>query len=464
MHIRSGLLLLYAKGMIVSQQLSQLSDALLTAACAAGADAADALAVDRTDLTVDVRDGALEQAERSESLDIGLRVLVGQRQACVSASDITPQTIEAMAERAVAMARETPEDPYIGLAPPEDLAQDCDPARLELADPSPPPSPKALEDMAARAEAQALSFNGISQVSNASAGYGKSTFHLATTTGFSAGYTRTSTGLSVVAITGDGTTMQRDYYGDQRCFADDLESPEDIGRIAAERTLARTGAQKPPTGTYPVVFDERIASSLIGHLLSAINGVAIARGASFLRDALGDPVLPKGMYLHENPTLPRRGGSKPFDGEGLPTSARDIVADGILQGWILDLATARKLGLNSTAHAARGTSAPPSPQAGNVVLTQGDKSHAELLKDMGTGLLITSMIGSTINPNTGDYSRGAIGHWVENGDIAYPVHECTVAGNLRDMLARLVPANDARLHLSRAVPSLLVEGLTIAGT
>jgi PmbA protein len=227
--------------------------------------------------------------------------------------------------------------------------------------------------------------------------------------------------------------------------------------------VARAGARKPKTGAYPVIYDERISSGLIGHILAATNGSAIVRGASWARDLLGEAVLPKGLSLIEDPHRPRTSGSKPFDAEGLPTARRAIVEDGVLTGWTLDLATARKLGMTSTASASRGTSSPPSPGVGNVALTQGDTDLAGLMAEMGTGLLITSMIGSSINPTTGDYSRGASGFWVENGEIAYPVNECTVAGNLRDMLKTIRPANDARTHLSRVVPSLLVEGLTLAG-
>ena len=443
--------------------LAQLTDALLHAARKAGAEAADALAVDGTSVSVDVLRGKLEHAERSEGVEVGLRVLIGRRQACVSASDVSPATLERMAERAVAMAREAPEDPHVGLADADALAAGWDVDRLDLVDDSAVPSPAELQDMAARAEAAALAVAGISQVSSAGAGYGDRRVHLAATNGFSGGYRRTGSSLSCVAITGEGTAMERDHYGDSRIHREDMDSPETVGRIAAERTVARRGATKPPTGAYPVVYDERVAGQLIGHLLSAVNGGAVARGATFLRNAMGEAVLPTGLSLTEDPTMPRISGSRPFDGEGLPVAAREIVADGVLRGWVLDLATARKLGLESTANASRGTSAPPSPSVTNVRLTQGTASRDDLLAEMGTGLLVTSMIGSSINATTGDYSRGASGFWVENGRIVRPVNECTVAGNLRDMLLSLRPANDARLHVGRQVPSLLVEGLTIAG-
>lgn len=448
----------------MTQALSDLTDKILSAARKAGADAADAMAVDGTSLSIDVRGGVLEHAERSEGIDIGLRVFLGQRSATVSASDVRDATLEEMAIRAVAMAQESPEDPYVGLAEPAQLGAIADTDALELFDATPEPSPAALQEDAARAEAAALTNSEISQVQSASAGYSSRRVHLAATNGFQGGYSRTDRGLSCVAISGTGTSMERDYDGDGRIFQSDLRTPEAIGAQAAERAVARSGARKPPTGSYPVLFDERIAASLIGHLLVAANGASIARGASWLRDAKGTQVLPAGLSLHEDPHRPRATGSRPFDAEGLPTRPRDIVADGVLTGWTLDLATARKLGLESTGNAARGTSSAPSPSTWNVALTQGDQTRDALVRDMGTGLLVTSLIGATINPNTGDYSRGAAGLWVENGQITHAVNECTIAGNLLEMLRNMIPANDARPHLSRVVPSLLVPGMTLAGS
>jgi len=443
--------------------LSDLTEALLAAATKAGADAADALAVDGRAVSIDVRGGALEQAERSEGVEIGLRVLIGGRQACVSASDISARTIADMAERAVAMAREAPSDPYAGLADPDQLARVWDLEALEIADPSEEPSASALETDAREAEAAALAVQGVSQVQSASASWSWRKLHLAGTNGFSGGYSRTSRSISAVAISGEGATMERDWASESRIFQADLPSAASIGRLAGERAVERAAPQRPKTGAFPVLLDERISSSLIGHLLSAINGTAIARGASWLRDGLHTEVLPSGMSLVENPLRPRISGSRPFDAEGLPAVERRIVDAGVLTGWTLDLATARKLKLHSTGNASRGTTAPPSPAAGNVTLTQGTQSKEALLREMGTGLFVTAFIGATINPTTGDYSRGAAGFWVENGEIAYPVNECTVAGNLRDILRRITPANDARAHLSHVIPSLLIEGLMIAG-
>ncbi|MFW2543022.1 TldD/PmbA family protein [Primorskyibacter sp. 2E107] len=440
-----------------------LTQSLLSAAKAAGADSADAIALAGTAVSIDVRAGLLEQAERAEGSDIGLRVFVGKRSAIVSASDTSDHTIETMAARAVAMAREAPEDPCAGLADPDQLAADWDLAALELSDETAEPAPATLEDDARRAEAAALGHEGITQVQSASAAYSARDVWLAASNGFEGGYRRTSRSTSCVAIAGTGLGMERDYDGDSRTFQADLRSPEEIGHSAAERTLARLNPGKPKTGAYPVLFDERIAASLIGHLMAAANGAAVARGASWLMNAMGEQILPEGLSLIEDPHRPRASGSRPFDAEGLPTRKRAIIEHGVLKNWTLDLANARKLGLDPTGNAARSAGSGPSPTPWNLALTQGSHSRDDLIRAMGTGLIVTSMIGATINGNTGDYSRGAAGLWVENGEITGPVSGVTVAGNLRDMLPSIVPANDARLHLSRVVPSLLVEGLTLAG-
>lgn len=444
------------------RDLSSLTEALLAAARRAGAEAADAMAVEGRSVSIDIRAGRLEQAERAEGIEVGLRVLIGGQQACVSASDISSATLERLAERAVAMAREAPSDPFVGLAAPEHLARDWDIAALDLCDPTDEPAAAALEADARAAEAAAMAQKGIVQV-EASAGYSVRQSHLAASNGFQGGYARTSHSVSAVAFTGTGTGMERDYAGEARIYQADMPDAGSIGALAAERALARAGAVKPKTGHFPVLFDERIAASLVGHVLGAVNGAAIARGASWLRDALGQQILPAGLSIIEDPLRGRVSGSRPFDAEGLPTARRAIVQDGILTGWTLDLATGRQLGMASTANAARSTSSPPSPATSNIDLTQGSHSRADLIAQMGTGLLVTSMIGSTINPTTGDYSRGASGFWVEGGEIRHPVNECTIAGNLRDMLLRIIPANDARKHLSIRVPSILIDGMTLAG-
>ena len=446
-----------------SVDLQSLAESLVDAARRAGADQADALSASGQSISIDMRGGALEHADRAEGVEIGLRVLIGGRQASVSASSHSPATIAEMAERAVAMAREAPVDDNLGLADPDQLARHRDAAGLQIADDRPDPTPDHLQDLALRAEAAARDMPGISQVESANASFSRRFLWLAASNGFSGGYGRTTHAISTVAITGEGLGMERDYAGESRVWAEDLPAPEDIGRLAAERTLARAGSRKPPTGAFPILYDRRVASSLIGHLLSAVNGSAVARGASWLRKDLGQPVLPEGFDLTEDPLRPRYPSSRPFDAEGLPTRARKIVEGGVLQGWTLDLATARKLGMDSTASAARGLSSAPSPTNSNVILTPGTATPEDLIAQMGTGLIVTSMLGASINGTTGDYSRGAAGFWVEGGRIAYPVNECTIAGNLRDMLMTIQMANDALPWRGIEAGSILVRGMTVAG-
>ena len=445
-------------------RLEALTQQLLAAARKAGADQADAVALEAAAVSVDVRAGHLEHAERAEGVEIGLRVLIGGRQACVSASDRSQRTIEEMAARAVAMAREAPVDDTLGLAEPGQLARDTDSARLDLCDHGPEPSPEALQELALRAEAAALAVEGVSQIEAASAGHSQRRMWLAASNGFSAGYGRSGHSLSTVAITGEGLGMERDWAGESRVHAADMPAPEEIGRLAAERTVARRGARKPPTGAFPILYDERVAAGLIGHLVGAVNGASVARGASWLRDALGEQVLPRGFELREDPHRPRYGSSRLFDGEGLATAPRLIVADGVLQGWTLDLATGRKLGMDSTASAMRGAGQPPSPGVTNLELTAGDKTREELIREMGRGLVVTSMLGASINGTTGDYSRGAGGFWVENGEIAWPVDGITIAGNLKQMFASIEAVGsdvDPRSHVSTG--SILVGRMTVAG-
>ena len=441
----------------------EILEYLLSEARSAGCDSADALLVNNRSVTVEVRNRALEHVERSESAEVGLRVLVGRRQSCVSASDTRREVLSRLARQAAAMAREAPEDPCAGLANANQIAGDFDAASLEIQDQAPALPVDALIDRAMAAEEAALAVEGVRMVESASAGFGSASIELAASNGFRGGYERSSSECDCAAIAGEDLEMEVDYYGEVRVFDDDLSSPDEIGRKAGERAVERFRPSRPGTGAFPAVYDERVASSLIRHLLSAINGISVSRGASWLRDSLGEEVLPASISVVEQPLRHRSTSSRPFDAEGLPQRDKAFVADGVLQSWVLDLSTARKLGLESTGNAFRGTSSPPSPGVTNIEMTQGDKTRDELAAEMGTGLIITSMIGSTINPTTGDYSRGAGGLWVENGRISGPVSGFTVAGNLKQMLKSIVPGNDARPFASYRVPSLLVEGLVIAG-
>ncbi|MEM6742816.1 MAG: TldD/PmbA family protein [Pseudomonadota bacterium] len=436
---------------------------MLDAAKAAGAEAADALAIYSESLSADVRAGGLEQAERAEGVDVGIRVFVGRRQATVSASDASSATLRALAERAVAMARVAPDDPWCGLADPSHLTDRRDADGLDLADPAGPPEPAALETMAKEAEAAALAVDGVSQAEGAGASWSRRRIDLAASNGFAGGYARTASGLYVSAIAGEGLGMERDFRGESRRYADELPDAREIGRDAGERAVARLNPKRPPTGAFPVLYHERVASGLIGHLIGAANGAAVARGSSWLKARMGEQMLPKSLSVTERPLRVRGPASRPFDAEGLATRETAFVQDGVLRSWVLDLASARQLGLESTANAARGPGGAPSPSTTNLQLTQGEASFEDLMARMGTGLLVTSLIGASINGNTGDYSRGASGFWVEGGEIVHPVNEITIAGNLNGMLASIMPANDADPNRGAVVPSLLVEGLTVAG-
>jgi PmbA protein len=447
----------------LTRSSEDLAGALIDAARQAGADAADALVTHGEELGIGTRGGTLEEVERSEGTDLGLRVFVGQRQACVSSSDTRPAAIAEMAVRAVAMAREAPEDPWCGLSALGERGTPVDHATLGLDDGAGSPEPAALEGLARSLEAAAMAVDGVAQVDRASAGWQRGSVTLATSDGFLGGYSRTTHSLVASAIAGQGTGMESDYDYATRRDAASLPSPEEIGRRAGERAIARLGARKAPAGPVPVVFDRRVASSLIGHLLSAINGMAVARGASWLKDAMDTAVLPDWADLVEEPLRAGGGATRPFDGEGIAASpSKPIVTSGVLRRWLLDCATARQLGLATTGNARRGTGSPPSPGAGNIRLAGGQGDLEGLLSAMGTGLLVTSLIGSSVNPTTGAYSRGASGFWVENGALAYPVSEVTIAGSLPEMMRGLTAADDGDPHMNAVVPSLLVDGLVVA--
>lgn len=439
----------------------EIAARLVEAARRAGADAADALAVEGRTLSVSVRSGALEEAESAEGLDYGLRAIVGRRQACVSASDPSDAALEEVAARAVAMARAAPDDPFCGL-PESGLA---DPSRLpdlDIEDGAPAPAPAALKEMAAEAEAAALAVRGVSQAESASAGWSRSEIAYSGSHGFAGAYARTGASLSVSAVAGEGLGMETDHDFASRTHAADLPSPAQIGASAGERAAARLGPRRAKTGAWPVMFDRRVAGSLVGHILGAINGEAVARGASWLKDRMGEPVLPPGFTLRDDPHRRRSSGARPFDGEGMALHERALVEGGVLRGWTLDWATARRLGLPAPGGARRGVGGPPGPGTSTLALSEGEETPGALIRAMGQGLIVTSLIGSSISATTGAYSRGASGFWVENGEIAFPVNELTIAGSLPDFLTRMRAANDADRTKSMIVPSLLVEGLTIA--
>ena len=447
----------------MNNNLEVIASALLDMSKKAGAEAAEVIGLEKKSLNVDVLNGMLEGVERSEAIDIGLRVIVEGRQACLSSSDVREESLEKMVTRSLSMAREAPVDKDIVLATNDQLVSAQDLEALDLIDTEVMVEADRLEKWAIEAEVEARKVKGITQVQGSSASVGIIKSQLAFSNGFSQGYSRSGVNISCVSISGQGNKMERDYASESRVHISDLPSPSSIGQLSGERAAARFGARKPPTGNYPVLYDERVSSSLVGHLIGAINGASIVRGSSWLAKNLGEEIFPKNISIKECPLKVRCSGSRPFDAEGLKTNTKNIINNGILETWLLDLSSSQNLGLESTSNAVRSVSSPPSPGISNISLIGGLKSRDYLIKEMGTGLLVTSMIGLTLNPITGDYSRGASGYWVENGEVKYPVNECTLAGNLKEMLKTIIPANDSKRHLSFSVPSLLVQGLKIAG-
>ena len=440
--------------------LTDRAERLVKAARAAGADAADAVAVRSLSLSIEVRDGAVGESESAEGDDMGLRVLVGRRQAVVSTNDLSGDGSAALAERAVAMARAAPEDKYAGLADEALLAHKF--PDLDLIDPD-LPTVKQLEAMAAAAEQAGLAVKGVSKSGGASASAGIGGMVLVTSHGFRGAYLGSRHGVSMTAIAGDGTGMERDYDYSSVLHASDLESPEKIGRTAGERAVERVNPRKVSTRKVPVVFDPRVASSLVSHLASAANGASVARKTSFLREKMGEQLFARGIRIIDDPLRKRGLRSRPFDGEGVGGRMLALVDDGCLRSWLLDSTTARELGLVTTGHASRGVSSVPSPGASNLHLEAGSVSPQALIADIADGFYVTDLIGSGVNMVTGDYSRGASGFWIENGKRTFAVSEVTIAGHLSDIFRSLTPANDLEFKYGINSPTVRLEGLTVAG-
>ena len=441
-----------------ADQLNLLSD-LIARARAAGADAADAVLISGTSLSVQRRLGATEHVERAEGRDLGLRVFLGQRAAMVSSSTMDSASFKELAERAVAMARVVPEDPYAGLA---DTAAPPEPAALDLLDPA-EPTTEQLVARAAAAEEAALAVPGITNSEGAEAGFGRIEAFLVTSAGFAGSVVRSSHSVSASALAGSGTAMQRDFDYHSTVYLADLDDPTAIGRSAGERAIARLNPNRPATARLPIVYDPRVAGGLLGHLAGAINGASVARGTSFLKDRMGQRLFTAGIVVHDDPRRVRGLRSRMFDGEGTPTAARALIDDGVLTTWLLDSRSARQLGLRPTGHAARGTGGPPSPGPSNLYLAAGSLTPAELMADIKLGLYVTELIGMGVNGVTGDYSRGAAGFMIRDGALAEPVAEITVAGNLLEMFAHLTPADDLRFRRGTDSPTVRVDGMTMAG-
>ncbi|HLJ51872.1 MAG TPA: TldD/PmbA family protein [Rhizomicrobium sp.] len=433
---------------------------LIAASRAAGADAADALFVESVASSISYRLGKLEDAERAEANDLGLRVFVGQKVAFVSSTDFSRDALAQLPERAVAMARLAPEDKYAGLAPRERLASQFPSLDLEDAN---EPSTEALVALARESEAAAMAVPGVTNSEGGGASFSRTAITLATSAGFYGSYAGTNHGISVVVLAGEGTLMERDYDQASARHKSDLRTAADIGRSAGERAVRRLNPRKVKSQAVPIVYDPRVAGGLLGHFAGAISGASIARGVSFLKDLLGKEVFQPSVTIVDDPHRIRGLRSKPFDGEGVANGRRNLVDRGVLSTWLLDCASAKQLGLSTTGHASRGTGGPPSPSATNLYMEAGALSPDALIADIKEGFYVTELIGMGVNSVTGDYSRGAAGFWIQNGAIAYPASEITIAGNLKDMFRNLTAANDLEFRYGINAPTLRVEGMTVAG-
>ncbi len=441
--------------------LELLSD-LIRRARAAGADQADAIAFESVSYGASFRMGKPEDIERSETVDLGLRVLIGKRQSFVAGTDRRSEALDKVVERAVAMAKLAPEDKFCGLADPALLATSW--PELDLADPAPQPSIETLIEEARAMEEAALAVPGITNSEGGGASAGSGLVALATSDGFAGAFFGTNYSRSVSVIAGEGTGMERDYDFSSKRFRAELEDPATIGRNAADKALARLNPRKVASQTATVVYAPRVSGSLVGHLSGAINGQSVARGTSFLKDRMGEQIFRPGINIVDDPLRIRGARSRPFDGEGVATRRRVLVTDGRLDGWLLDTATGLQLGLATQGNASRGSGGPPGPSITNLYLEPGDITPEDLIADIKSGLYITELIGMGVNGVTGDYSRGASGFWIENGKIAYPVSELTIAGNLKDMFARLVPASDLTFRYGTDAPTIRIDDMMIAGT
>ncbi|MBS0273471.1 MAG: TldD/PmbA family protein [Proteobacteria bacterium] len=447
--------------MTSKQNKEEVLESLIQAARKAGADAADALLVESVSAGVTYRLGKLEDVERAESTDLGLRVFVGAKVAFVSSNDLSKDRLAGLPERAVAMARLAPEDKYAGLAPKELLARDF--PLLDLEDKN-EPSTDMLIERARAVEGAAMAVPGITNSEGGGASFGRSAIALATSEGFRGGYAATSHGIGVAVLAGEGTGMERDYAESSARHAADMEAPELVGKRAGERTVKRLNPQQAKSQRAPVIYDPRVSASLVGSFAGAISGSSIARGVSFLKDKMGQAVFGPSINIIDDPHRMRGQRSKPFDGEGVANHKMALIENGVLTAWLLDTASAKQLGLTTNGHAARGTGGPPAPSVTNLYMAPGKLSPEELMTGIKDGFYVTETMGFGVNGVTGDYSQGAAGFWIENGKIAYPVSGLTIASNLKDMFLNLTPANDLEFRHGTNAPTIRVEGMTIAGS
>jgi PmbA protein len=433
---------------------------LIARARKAGADAADAMLVESAGLSATRRLGKLEKVERAEGCDLGLRVFVGKRQALVATGDLESASLDRLVENALAIARAVPEDRYAGLAEADQIAREL--PRLDLDD-GQEPGAEALAELAAAAEDAALAHPKITNSEGAEAGWSRSRTTLVASNGFVGSTARSSHSLSAAVIAAANGAMERDYEFATVVRAKDLPEAAEIGRRAAERAARRLNPRKVKSQSVPVVLDPRVAGGIVRHLASAISGPAVARGTTFLKDHLGERIFPAGVTIVDDPLRPNGLRSRGFDAEGIGATRRKLIDDGVLETWLLDCAAARQLGLETTGHASRGVSSPPSPAPSNAYIEPGALSPEDLISEIKEGVYIIEMLGMGINYVTGDYSRGAAGFWIQDGALGWPVSEITIAGDLTEMFQHVTPADDLEFRYGVDSPTLRIDGMTVAG-
>ena len=441
-----------------TQELLERAEKLIQAAKKSGADAADAVVVRGKSKSVSVRLGKVENTQSAESDDFSLRVFVGNKVASVSAGQGGDD--QALAERAVAMAKVSPEDPYVSLANKEDLVDEI--IDLDLFDDT-EISASDMTDAALAMEESAMAAEGVANSLGAGASAGMGGLVLATSDGFSGSYSVSNFGRSVSVLAGQGTAMERDYEFDSRVFYSDLDDPDVIGKSAAERAVKRLNPRQVPTASdVTIVFDPRVSRGIFGHLIGAINGASIARKTSFLRDEMGKQVMPENITIIDDPKIARKSASRPFDGEGVDGQVMTMVNKGILENWYLSTSLAKQLELKTNGRGSRSGNNVGASST-NVIVSAGEMSATDLIGSVKSGLYVTEVIGQGVNMVTGEYSRGASGYWIENGVLTFPVSEITIASNLKDMFKRIVLADDIDPKYSIAAPTIAVEGMTLAG-
>ena len=442
----------------MDEDYRSLAEEIIKLSLSKGADSSDIVIAKNLSKNIGCRLGKIEEIEQSETKVLGLRTFIGNRNAIISTNDFSKNSINESIDRVISMTKLAPEDPLSKLAnetakiiPDLELFDTCD------------LNPDQLKDLALETENSALEVKGVTNSNGASSSQSKTSFHLSTSNGFSGGYKKSNFSISCSAIAGNELSMQTDYDYDSKVFFKDLKGTSLVGEQAAENTVSKCNPKKIKTCKSDVVFDPRVSKTLLSHISSLVNGSSIARGSSFLSEKMNAKIFGREINIIDNPSILKGLGSKPFDDEGCEMKSFNIIENGILRSWILDTTTSQQLGIKSNSRASRGMSSSPSPSPTNMFIENGTISKDEIINNIKDGFYVTDLIGQGVNLITGDYSRGAGGFKIENGKISFPINEVTIAGNLKDMFHRMIAANDLEFKYSLNSPTILIEGMTIAG-